>query len=190
MTMRTEGLVLLGCRDGAYWFATSVFEHRDDFRGATGCILHALSKDAVNDLLDPDSVQESYYDHWEDYADGEIMDDCEDCADSSPTESGCDYCGYKSLADFCREVIERDGLSAMIDESHCEGRDQIADVADDVEAVDCSGGGRIFASFGREDSLSVDDFDEVYNRKALVAVLAYEDDAVDYDYAARVVFGE
>ena len=46
---------------------------------------------------------------------------------------------------------------------------------------------RIFAKLSR--SMKLEDFDEVYNRKALVAALAYEDGAVEYDYAVKMIFG-
>jgi hypothetical protein len=68
---------------------------------------------------------------------------------------------------------------------NCDASDSFTELGIEHEYTDCSGGGRIFGNFGRNDRLT---FDEVYNRKALVAIEALEDGAVSADYAARVVF--
>jgi hypothetical protein len=72
----------------------------------------------------------------------------------------------------------------MVDCAGQEYVDALNDIGVDAEYADFSGCGRIFGRLG------LDDFDEVYDRKALVAILAYEDGATNYDYTCRAVYNK
>jgi hypothetical protein len=183
---RREGVVLVARKDDEYWFVDSVFRHDDDLSGCTGTSVWPVSEAHADYLLELDNVADRYYDCWLESAGGMIDAECTRCL-AGADEDGCPRCGYESVNSFCERVVAYDGIDAMIDdlgEAYADALNEHADLDDKAEYADCSGCGRIF---GR---VSLDDFDEVYNRKALVAVLAYEDGAVDYDYACRVIYGD
>lgn len=182
-SVRTNGAVLVGRKDGEYWFIDSVFRHGDDFYGCTGTTVYPVSVDQADYDTDPENMGDRYGDYWSDRHKESIRSDCEDCA-CGIDEEGCEHCDYPSLTAFCAEIVQYDGYDAVYDYPGNDFEDALQDRLDNVETVDTSSCGRIFS---RSD---IDDFDEVYNRKALVACLAYEDGAVDYDYARRVIFGE
>jgi hypothetical protein len=182
-SVRTKGAVLVGRRDGEYWFISSVFKHADDFAGCTGMIVVPVSEEQVEEMLSAGYLESLYGDVWHDIAKHDIQLDCDNCA-IGPDEAGCEDCGYQSLSAYCSDIAHYDGLDAVTDYPGDAYKDALRGVVGELETVDCSGCGRIFGD------TSVDDFDEVYNRKALVACLAYEDGAVSYDYACRIIFGE
>ena len=188
-SVRTKGAVLVGRKDNEYWFIDSVFRHRNDFYGCTGTTVYPVSVDQAEYDTDPDNMGDRYGDYWADRYKGSIQDDCDNCS-IGIDEDGCEHCDYPSLSAFCAEIVQYDGYDAVYDYPGDAYEKALSDllVSDDdpdcVETVDCSGCGRIF---GR---LDLDDFDEVYNHKALVACMAYEDGAVSYDYARRIIFGE
>jgi hypothetical protein len=68
----------------------------------------------------------------------------------------------------------------------CEASAYFDDCGIEHETTNCSGGGRIFGNFGNTGRMV---FDEVFDRKALIAIEALEDGAVSADYAGQVVFG-
>jgi hypothetical protein len=183
---RTEGAVLIGRKDGEFWFVDSVFKHDDDFAGCTGTCVYPVSEKQADYLLESDQVEERYCDYWNEQAKDHLQEDCDNCS-GHPDEDGCEYCGYSSLRDLCADIVQYDGIEAMIDyagDEYTDAMNEHGDLDDKAEYADCVGCGRIFGRQGP------DDFDEVYNRKALVAILAYEDGAVDYDYACRVIYGD
>ena len=188
-SVRTEGAVLVGRKDGAYWFIDSVFRHRFDFYGCTGTTVYPVSVEQANYDTNPDNMGDRYCDYWQECYRGSIKSDCRNCR-CGIDEDGCEHCDYPSLTAFCAEIVQYNGYDAVYDYPGNDYEDALEDwlVSDDdpdcVETVDSCGCGRIFSP------TDLDDFDEVYNRKALVACLAYENGAVDYDYARRVIFGK
>ncbi len=182
-TNRTDGVVLVGRKDNEYWFIDSVFRHRDDFYGCTGTTVCPISADQVEYDTDPENMGDRYSDYWAEQYKDSIRLDCGNCA-FGIDDGGCKHCDYPSLTDFCAGIVQYEGYDAVYDYPGHAYEKALNDLLDDVETVDTSGCGRIFSR------LDIDDFDEVYNRKALVACLAYEDGAVDYDYACRVIFGK
>lgn len=191
MSIRHNGFVLIGRRDSEYYFVTSVFDHGDGFQGATGSIVRPVCKDEWDWASDPENVAERLYDYWHELYGRAGRDGCRECEGSPHSDEGCESCGIESLDDFTARAIESDGIEhIMFDSSDKDEALAIfADFVEDIVTTDCSGGGRIF---GRADWHGGDGwqaFDEVYNRKALVAIRALEDGNVSVDYAARIVFG-
>jgi hypothetical protein len=179
---RTEGAVLIGRKGQEYWFIDSVFRHRADFFGCTGSTVYPVSKEDAENAMSPDNLAERCCDYWAEITKDSVMKDCDNCR-CGPDEDGCEHCGYESLSDFCDKVAQKDGYHAMFEFPGHAYQEAMEEKLGPLEFADYSGGGRIFGRDGW------DDFDEVYNRKALVACQAYEAGAVNYDYACRVIFG-
>lgn len=179
---RTKGAVLVGRKDGEYWFIDSVFEHGTDLAGCTGVAVYPISEESADQLLQPENMKDRFEDVWEEKFKESVRDNCRDCR-FGVNEEGCEYCEYPSLRAWCVEIADCDGIDAVIDDAGSEYTEALVEKGVDAEYADCSSCGRIFSR------ANIDDFDEVYNRKALVACLAYEDGAVDYDYAAKVIYG-
>ncbi len=185
----TNGAVLVARRDSEYYFVDSVFDHGDN-AGCTGCVVYPVTGKMVDELLSIENLEERYGDYWEERYEGEVDENCEAC-DGHIDDDGCEACGYPSLRSLCQDIAQYDGSDAVIDNPGYEYAEAINAVCDDeIEYADCTGCGRIFSSFDSDKPMTPDDFDEVYNLKALVAALAYEASAVDYDYAIRVIFGK
>jgi len=183
---RSKGVVLVGRKGDEYYFVDSVFRHDDRLAGCTGTVVCPVSTEYADHLLSADQVEDRWFDSWREYAFRCIESDCRNCR-NGVDEEGCEDCGYQSLREFGAEIANGDGIDAMIDRTDQEYVDALnehADLDDEAKYADCIGCGRIFGRLG------LDDFDEVYNRKALVAILAYEDGATDYDYTRRVVYGD
>ncbi len=186
--LRTEGVVLVARKDSEFWFIDSVFEHSDGLSGCTGVICYPVSDGHMDDLLEIESVEERYEGYWGELYKGQALEECAEC-NGSLQEEGCGECDYLSLRSLCQDIIDTDGVDAMVDDPGEEYSDAIKKVGEDAEYADTSGCGRIFSSYGNDEPMSPDNFDEVYNRKALVACLAFEDGAINYAHAARVIFG-
>lgn len=189
---RTEGAVLIGRKDGEYWFVDSVFQHNDNFAGCTGTIVVPISVAQAEEMLSVEYLQDRYEDVWHESANSDIKYNCDPCTEG-PNEAGCDYCGYQSFSDFCSDIAQYEGLDAVTDFPGHDfeaailellGDEKDTDPRDRLETVDCTGCGRIFG-----EPLAESDFDKVYNHKALTVILAFEDGAVTYDYARHVIFG-
>ena len=191
-TRRTEGVKLVGRKGGEYYFVDSIFDHGNGYgnglAGATGTVCIPISDDQADELLDPNNMTERYGDYWEEYYGSKVQEDCPNCKGCIDDE-GCEECDYPSLRSFCSDIAQCDGIDSMIDFPGQEYVDALTAIGQDAEYADCSGCGRIFGNCGRSGSMSPDYFEEVYDRKALIALLAYEDKAVSYEYAARAVFG-
>lgn len=182
---RRDGAVLVARKGGEYWFIDSVFWHDADLHGCTGMCVFPVSGDQADKMLQPDNMADRYGDVWAEQIESCVRQDCPNC-EGVADDDGCNDCGYQSLRDFCIEVANQYGIEAVIDYAGQEYVDALNDLdefEEEAEYADCVGCGGIFGH------TSLDKFDEVYNRKALVACLAYEDGAVDYDYACRVIYG-
>jgi len=178
----TNGAVLVARRDGEYYFVDSVFDHGNDLAGCTGMCVYPITEEMMEELLSTDNLEELYGDYWEEKYKDDVDENCEAC-DGWIDENGCEDCGYPSCRDFCAEIGQYDGSDAVIDDPGYEYAEALDAVCEDkIEYAACTGRGRIFSS------MSLDNFDEVYNHKALVACLAYEVGVVDYDYAVRAIF--
>ena len=182
--MRREGVVLVARKDGEYWFISSVFRHDAGLFGCTGMAVYPVSKEQAEEALSVDSLEERFGDYWEEYAKDRVCSDCRNCR-YGLDEDGCEDCGYQSLRKFCKDIAENGGLSAVFDSPGCEYEEALRQLSCDVKTADCSSCGRIFGN-----GVGPDDFDEVYNRAALDACLAYEAGAIDYDSAVHAIFGD
>ncbi len=185
--MRTNGVILVCRKDSEYWFISSVFDH-GDLAGCTGTICYPITEEMMDELLSIDNLVERFGDYWEERYRDDVDENCEAC-DGWIDEDGCKDCGYPSLRSFCGEIGQYEGPEAVIDNPGNEYAEAINAIGVEAEYADCFGCGRIFGSFNEDESMSPDDFDEVYDYKALVASLAYEAGAVDYNYACRIIFG-
>lgn len=158
--MRTNSFKLIGRKDNDYYFVDSVFKHRDGLAGVTGSVVRPVSPDEWEWASDRENVAERLQDGYDGDLDG---DDFEDFVDRVIADHGIEYLMF--------DGSDRDAASEAFD-----------DLGVEHKSTDCSGGGRIFSSINDMD------FDEVYDRKALVAIAAYEDGAVSYDYAVSIIF--
>jgi len=190
--MREEKAKLIGRIGDEYWFVDSVFKHGDGLAGCTGCQVYPVSADQADEALSFDNMADRYADYWAEQYKDAAEDDCENCG-GYPDEDGCENCGYPSLESLCNDIARADGYDAVFDFPGHEYTDILEgilvteDDPDAVEFADCGGCGRIFGHAAHDFK---DRFDEVYDRKALVAILAYEDGAVDYEYACKAIYGE
>ncbi len=185
---RTNGVKLIARRDGEFWFVDSVFDHGGDLAGVTGTICNPVSEEYADELLSIDNLEDRFGDYWHERSSEDVREDCPDC-EGEPQEEGCEECNYQSLWGFCADVAQCDGIDGVIDFPGDSYVDALVAIGQDAEYADTSGCGRIFGNFGGERLLGPDSFDEVYDRKALIAILAYEDGAVDYEYAVKIIFG-
>ena len=181
--MSVNRTVLVGRMGNEYWFIDSVFRHHNDFYGCTGTTVYPISIDQADYDTDLDNMGDRYSDYWAERYKDSIKDDCDNCS-SGIDEDGCEHCGYPSLTAFCAEIAQYEGYDAVYNHPGPAYEKALTDLLDDVETVDCSSCGRIFSH------LDLDDFDDIYNHKALLACMAYENGAISYDYACRVIFGE
>jgi len=179
---RTDGAILVGRKGQEYWFISSVFEHGTGLQGCTGMTVYPVSESYADHLLEPENMEDRYGEHWESQYKNFIKSDCRKCR-FGVDEEGCEHCGYPSLRSFCGDLSDFYGIESMLNYAGDEFVAAMVEKGADAEYGDSSSCGRIFGHEG------ADDFDEVYNRKALVACLAYEDGAVDYDYAVKVIYG-
>jgi len=185
---RTNGVKLIGCRNDEFWFVESVFDHGDGLAGVTGLICNPVSEVQAEEMMSLDNLEERFVDYWEERYKVAVDEDCPIC-NGEPQEDGCDDCQYPSLRSFCVEIANCDGINSVIDFPGQEYVDALVAIGEDAEYADCAGAGRIFGNCGQDGPMSLDSFDKVYDRKALVAIVAYEDGAVSYEYAVRVIFG-
>lgn len=165
--MCTEGWTLIGRKDGVFYFCDSVFDHSDGHHGATGIEIRPVCKDEYDWASDRENVAERYADVW--------------CEMKGIDDVDIDDDAFMAWID--NMLWTEDPAWLMFDDSStCDASDSFDALNIEYECTDCIGCGRIFS----RDT----DFDEVYNRKALVAILALEDGAVSADYAAKVVFNQ
>jgi hypothetical protein len=183
--MRTEGAVLIGRRDGEFWFVDSVFEHGDGLSGCTGMTVYPVSEACAEEALSDDSLADRYCSYWHEVSKELVSADCSHCEDE-PNEEGCEDCGYQSLKALCDDLRQYDGYDAVFDYPGYEYEEAIAEHVEDMETVDCSGCGRMFGRPRGNDGRF--DFDEVYNYAALIACICYESGRISYDQAVNVIY--
>ena len=169
---RHNGWVLIGRKDGEYYFCDSVFDHGDGFVGATGSIVRPVSEEEYEWASDRENVAERYCDVWMEMKGIRDYDEDEHEAE---------------FMEWIDQMLQYDDPAwIMFDDSDtCDASKSFEALGIEHECTDCSGGGRIFNNWHRDGRM---EFDEVYNVKALVAIEALEDGAVSADYAAKVVF--
>lgn len=183
---RTKGAVLIGRRDGAYYFVDSVFDHGDGFQGATGFIVYPVTQEMADEAMSPDMMAERYEDVWREINGSRIQEDCETCEGDldRAMEEGCDECGIQSLSAWCGDMANYEGYECMFDCSYCcDAEPILREIGVELELTDCIGGGRIFGGDDREE------FDEIYNQAAYDAVLAIERKQLGRAEAAALIFG-
>lgn len=185
MEMKFESIV--GVRsDGEYVVLDKVFEHKDDFRGATGSVFHPISESERHYRTSIEVAMEHFEDLWEDmFHDKDGFD-----ISGNVYTSGEDF---PSLYDFAEDAIMQHGDEAIFDLSYYDLGCQVAELhterlaksrgisvekfrnefPDEVcEISECTGGGRCF-------SYKMD-WVEIFDKKALKLALSFEKPA-DYD---------
>ena len=167
--MRTEGFVCIGRNGDAYDFVTSVFKHDDGFSGCTGSSVRPVSAKEWEWASDPENVAERVEDYYNELHGDDIWDDDAD---------------IETLDEFVERAIDIDGIDHLMFDSsdHCDASFAFNVMGIEHEFTDCIGCGRMF---GRGS-----DYEEVINRKAMVACEAYEAGAVSYEYACKIIFGK
>ncbi len=185
---RTKGVKLIARRDGEYYFVDSVFDHGDGLAGCTGTVCYPVSEEQAEELLSMDNLEERFGDHWEERYKDDVDSECEEC-DGCINDEGCDSCGYPSLRSLCSEIVRFEGIESVIDWLGSDYTDALEGAGADAMYADCTGCGRIFGNCGRPGPMDPNEFDEVYDKKALVAILAFESGVVSFEYASKAIFG-
>lgn len=181
--MRTEGFKCIGRIGGDYIFAQSVFKHRDDLSGVTGCSVHPVSAEEFEWNSDKENVAERlehcFADLWK--TDAELRLNA--CSGRSRWSGQFQDSYDNELERWVDQVIDTDGIeNIMFDSSFCcDASNAFDQMGIEHECTDCSGCGRMFPIAG---------FDEVFDQEALDAINDYEAGKISYDDAARIIFGE
>ena len=147
-TKRLKGFKCIGRKGDDYYFADSTFKHRDDFQGVTGTVVRPVSTEEWDWASDPENVAERLL---------ECYDGC---------KCDADWMNGDKYNDWVDMVICADGIAeTMFDTSYtCDASDAFDEMGIEHEATDCNSCGRIFGRLG------FDDFDEVFDREALMAI--------------------
>lgn len=163
---RFNGSKLIGRRGDEYYFADSVFDHGDGFKGVTGYIVRPVSPQEYAWASDRENVAER-------------LQDCYD-GDTDST----------AFEDWVDSAIQFDGIeNLMFDASYtCDASAAFEALGIEHECTDCSGCGRIWSRDSGKD------FDEVYDGAALAAIVAFETEETKNVFTAeqigRVLFND
>ena len=188
MANRVEGFKLIGRIGDAYYFAQSVFEHSDGFKGVTGCVVRPVSPEEFEWASDRENVAERLQDVYEVCVVNEGKWHNRDNANAVSLKdwSGRFVCRRtRDFEDFIDDSIRFDGIeNIMYDESYCcDASDAFDELDIEHECTDCVGCGRCF------DERIMDDFDEIYDHGAYIAIRCLEAGMDCADDTAFIVFG-
>ena len=142
----------VGIKDGSIYFLNYVFDHSDNFRGATGIVLDPITTDYINNISNEDWIEYSR-DLWK------------SAVETNSTED--------SLEDFSEQIktdSEIDGLKFPgHDYSYFELHDEAKKHFDsNVETFHCCGGGRCF------NLELLNSFDKVIDQDLIDLIKSYE----------------
>ena len=142
MNMNTQVKKLVGRIDDAYYFCDYLFEHADDFKGATATVLCPVSRGVYKERTDPenDDTLEYFEDCWKQAVQAGRTTD--------------------SLTDYVKMILDTDGDEAVFDFSGYDYWDDLRAAVpelteEDYPVFECIGGGRSF----RPDM----EWDEIYD---------------------------
>lgn len=142
----------VGIKDGSIYFLNYVFNHSDNFKGATGTVLDPITTDYINNISNEDWIEYSR-DLWK------------SAVETNSTEN--------SLKDFSEQIktdSEIDGLKYPgHDTSYSELYDEAKKHFDsNVETFNCCGGGRCF------NLELLNSFDKVIDQDLIDLIKSYE----------------
>lgn len=177
-TMRHKGCTLIGRNGSDYFFADSVFDHGDGFKGVTGFVVRPVCTKEWEWAEDRENVAERYDDVFNKFWDGK--------GSGSRCKSTGRFISARETAfnAWIDLAIAVDGIDhLMFDGSYvCDASDIFDRLGVEHETTDCSGYGRIFS----KDS----DYEELYNLSAWVAVRSLEAGHCSAEWAGNTIFGK
>jgi len=135
---------LVGRIDDTYYFCDYLFEHKNDFKGATATVLRPVSREDYEQRTDP--------------TDDDTIEYFEDCWREA-VHAGTTTDGLEAWVEY---VLDIDGDEAVFDFSGYDYWDDLRDAVpelteDDYPVFECVGGGRSFSPNM--------EWDELYNEE-------------------------
>lgn len=149
MRQQTDYNKLVGRKGDEYYFCDYIFDHGDNFKGATGTVLVPISKDEYEERTSEDGLLDYLGEHWQ----GAVS--------SGETEM--------SKSEWVQWVYDVDGDDALFDFSGSNLWDQLREIGiteEEFPVIQCQGGGRCFGRF--------EDFDEIYDQELWEKIQAIE----------------
>jgi len=142
--MKTKIGKLVGRIDNEYYICDTLFEHADDFKGATATVLCPVAREDYEDRTNPNG------DYAKDY-----FEDCWREAVQVGNTTG-------SLANYAKMILAINGDEAIFDFSGYDYWELLREAApelteEDYPVFECAGGGRSF----RPDM----EWDEIYDKE-------------------------
>jgi hypothetical protein len=144
----------VGIKDGSIYFLNYVFDHSDNFRGATGTVLDPITTNYIESITTEDWIEYSR-DLWR------------SAVETNSTEA--------SLEDYAKLIEDDSEMSGLLypghDDSYSEFHDEAKKHFDsNVETFNCSGGGRCF------NLELLNSFDKVIDQDLIDLIKSYEKD--------------
>ena len=142
----------VGIKDGSIYFLNYVFDHSDNFRGATGTVLDPITSNYIENITTED---------WTEYS----RDLWKSAVETNSTED--------SLEDYAAKIKNESESYGQLfpghDDSYSEFHDEAKKHFDsDVETFNCSGGGRCF------NLELLNSFDKVIDQDLIDLIKSYE----------------
>ncbi len=142
----------VGIKDGSIYFLNYVFEHSDNFKGATGTVLDPITTDYINNISNED---------WTEYS----RDLWKSAVETNSTED--------SLEDYAVKIKNESESYGQLfpghDDSYSEFHDEAKKHFDsNVKTFNCSGGGRCF------NLELLNSFDKVIDQDLIDLIKSYE----------------
>ncbi len=151
--MQTQVKKLVGRIDNSYYFCDTLFEHADDFKGATATVLCPVSEARRDEETDPNG----------DYARDRFEDCWRQAVQAGQTTEGLDA--------YVEHILDIDGDEAVYDMSGYDYWDILREAVpelteEDFPVFECVGGGRSFSPDMK--------WDEIYDEELWQKVKAIE----------------
>jgi len=142
----------VGIKDGSIYFLNYVFDHSDNFRGATGTVLDPITNNYIENITTED---------WTEYS----RDLWRSAVETNSTES--------SLENYAKLVEDDSEMSGLLYPGHDNSYSELYDEAkkhfdSNVETFNCSGGGRCF------NLELLNSFDKVIDQDLIDLIKSYE----------------
>lgn len=141
---QTQIKKLVGRIGNEYYFCDTLFEHTDDFKGATATVLQPVSRDIYEERTNPDNfdTQEYFEDCWRQAVQAGMTTD--------------------SLESYVKMILDIDGDEAVFDMSGYDYWDDLRKTIptlteENYPIFECVGGGRSFSPDMK--------WDEIYDKK-------------------------
>ena len=144
----------VGIKDGSIYFLNYVFDHSDNFRGATGTVLDPITSNYIENITTED---------WTEYS----RDLWKSAVETNSTED--------SLEDYAAKIKNESESYGQLfpghDDSYSEFHDEAKKHFDsNVETFNCCGGGRCF------NLELLNSFDKVIDQDLIDLIKSYEKD--------------